>query len=66
MEVICNGYETCSLRLFCPHSKPHEQIINSELEFGECVFDDPDSIYKECRCTNKILRKQKLEKLKKL
>lgn len=66
MEFICHGHKTCSLREECPHSKPHEQIFDESLQYGECVFPDNKALYKDCHCSNKILRKIKLEKLKKL
>ena len=57
MEVICKGYKCCSEKNDCKHSKPHN------LKKG-CEKTEHNS--KNCYCSNVFLRKDKLDKLKKL
>lgn len=56
MTLICRGYNTCSDKDSCMHSKPHQKIRH----LCDTIPNDPPS----CNCIDlKILRKDKLEKI---
>lgn len=59
MKLICKGYDTCEDRFDCVHAKPHYKYENI------CEYDEPEFLqgYDKCKCHNKYLRKQKLEKI---
>jgi len=54
MKVICIRHDTCLFWGQCEHSKIHDKNV---ICVSDPVFDNG------CKCSNKILRKEKLEKI---
>ena len=67
MELICNGHKDCKLRKGCTHSKIHEKIIDTSADYGECINRTTSDLkFEDCYCTEREVRKLKLEKIEKI
>ena len=62
MEVICRGYKNCKCSNWCNHSKPHE-FIEKSINYCYHQEDAMESLEKNCWCSDKDIRRYKLEKL---
>lgn len=66
MIVICENINICKQR-HCNHSTPHEKIVfdpsDSNTLFDSCMEETMSDFDIHCKCSQKHIRKSKLEKL---
>ena len=67
MEVICKGHDVCLNKSWCSHAIPHELDITT-INYCHTTGDE-STIFrsqpnKMCHCSERYIRKAKLNKLK--